>query len=834
MTAWTAGRKIALGSVLLAALLLVSSSLVVAAPLLGHSDRVGGPTVPGPSWGTRPARYALTFAETGLPTNASWSVRLFGASGYPAPRGGSSSNATLVLEVPNGTYNYTLPAVEYGNSVYTSSPASGSVAINGSAASVAVSFSAAPLSVLTFAESGLPLGTFWSVDIAANATPPGWNATPTPLCFGVTYWNGSATTVVEFAVPAGSYDYSIGNVTLNSTEYVPTPSAGNLTLTGTAVTVNVSFASVPLFNLTFDETGLPAGGPNGTWWYAEIANDSTGWLFNASGNSSISFEVPNGAYNFSIGNVTGNGTYFVPTPSAGTVTVADANLTVSIVFSRLAVYNLTFEETGLPNGTFWFASISNDSFGGNTTATTNSSLSFEVPNGTYSFTVGTPFLHPFPGPTAAPLCSHGNGSGNWTYGGYYVATPGSGNVTVNGTNVTVEIAFAPLTYRTVTFDETGLPNGTFWSVQLSGPGYGGWGWGWGARPSWGGWTYWAGSTNSTVDFAVPTGDYNFTIGNLTLDGAEYVASPSNGTVVQNGTDVVVPVAFSRVALFTLTFEETGLPNGTLWSVTIGNASTGLLFGAGWGSAISFLVPNGSYGFSVNGPGNYPPVAVPPGPFCPNGSGGGSSAGGALLPTPPNGTVTVDGANVSVEIAFAPATLYTVTFTESGLPNGTFWQVFGPGAPWGHSGGWTAPGATGAWGGSWNVTGPGPFSTSIQFSLPNGTYHFAIANASVNGTTYVPSPSSVNVTVAGANVSVSVQFADPPGAGSHPTAAGRPAMSADLSAPAMGYVGVGAAAIAALAVGLLLLARRRTPPSQTAPADAGPSAEPTAPGSSGAN
>ncbi|MFY9716752.1 MAG: hypothetical protein WAK40_02290 [Thermoplasmata archaeon] len=802
------GRKAVVVSVLVAFILAASSSIVMAAPLIGHAHPAAPSPSSGTDWGHHSA-YVITFSESGLPTGTNWSVSLFGDSVRSDWQSNGSSNETIGFSLPNGTYDYSVSNTSNATAVFSATPSSGQVTVDGSPATVPVAFSVEPLYDVLFVESGLSSGTFWSAELSSleNGSGLGGTSAWSPSCLGTTYWNGSTTTEVAFAVPDGSYNFSIGNVTNESALYVPSPASGNVTVNGTSVTLYVSFASVPLYNLTFDETGLPVGASNGTFWYVVISNTSSGWFFNVSSNSSLGFIVPNGTYNFTVGNVSTNGSFYVPAPISGNVSVNGSDVVVSVSFARQALYSLDFVETGLPNGTLWAVSIPNSSTGGSVGVSANSTVGFIVPNGTYNFSVGVPFGSPW---AYGPFCGNGTGNGS-SFGGEYIATPQDGNATVDGSNVTVNIAFAPVTFSTVTFEETGLPNGTFWSVALDNSSFGGNASGWkGATPAWGGSVYFNASCSSSIGFTVPEGSYNFSVGNVSAAGALDTASPMSGNVTLNGTDLVVNITFSSVSLYHLTFVEAGLPNGSFWSVALSNDSTGGAFNLSGGSAVSFQVPNGTYGYSV---GTFPYVWGGPTPFCSNGS----SLDDRYVATPASGSVTVDGANVTVSIAFAEETFYTVSFVESGLPNGTFWWVSlngsGPGG-WG-----SAPIAESpAWGGN-GSGGWGPYRSAINFTLPNGTFHFTVGNVSLcNGTRFVPTPASGSVTVDGANLTVTVRFADPPSGGHASAPNVLPGTKAPLlSAPfAFGLV----VAVLALLGGGLALAWRRSgrPPTKNAPSD----------------
>ena len=116
---------------------------------------------------------------------------------------------------------------------------------------------------------------------------------------------------------------------------------------------------------TFNESGLP----NGTNWSVEV----NGTYQNAQAPViRILFGEPNGTYTYS---VYGNGTYEASEPS-GAVVVAGANVTVTIGFSLIPTFSVTFLETGLPSGTWWSMNLTD-----HYNRTTSSSIVFTVQNG---------------------------------------------------------------------------------------------------------------------------------------------------------------------------------------------------------------------------------------------------------------------------------------------------------------------------------------------------------------------------------------------------------------------------------------------------------------------
>lgn len=403
------------------------------------------------------------------------------------------------------------------------------------------------------------------------------------------------------------------------------------------------------FPVSFTESGLPSGSS----WSVTV-NGTT----ESSTTSRITFTEPVGTYNYTA-TVAGSGS------TNGTFTLTGASLTVPLRF-----YPVTFQETGLASGTGWSVTI-NAVTGGATTA----SIGFSLANGTYSFGVSaipgysvspasgqitvkgaavaksivfTPIRATYPvnfTETGLPsgtswsvtlngtlLHSTGtsvatvepNGTYPYTVGAVagYGATPASGSVTVGGTSVSVAITFSPVPSPryAVTFTENGLPSGTLWSVSLSGS----------ANDS----------TGSSISFHEPNGTYAFTVGAV----PGYSASPASSTVIVVGGPQSVSITFAPAVppRYALTFAETGLPSGTNWSVTVNGTTR-----SSTTPTIEFDLPNGSAAFTVVGISGY-------------------------AATPSAGAITVGGASLSVPVAFA--SVFELSFTETGLSAGSNWSV----------------------------------------------------------------------------------------------------------------------------------------------------------------
>lgn len=626
--------------VLAACLAVVVSVAVPTVALNGSMFHHGGLSTAGtdnhdepPTNGT--AGYAVTFSETGLPAGTHWRVGLCQAildppgeasvTGAAGPSWGdcpsnSTNTSTVGFSLGNGTYSFVVSACTGDNGTYVATPQNGTFSINGSGQNFSVTFAPITFYSVTFVEHGLPNGTFWFV---AASSPFGSEETPAALA---PFWdqngNGSNTSSVGFSLPNGTYNFSVFNVSNGSTAYTPSPRNGTLVVAGSSLTVDIAFAPVVEYSITFVESGLP----DGTFWSVSLfgqgqgaggGNDSQfapacgSFSWNGSTNASITFEVPNGTYGFEVGNVSNGSGLYVAAPSNGSVTVNGTDAVVSVTFSTVPQFAVSFVASGVAVSA-WAVTLWSSSNGWFENETNGSSVGFVVPDGSYAFSVYV-------------LANDSAGQ--------IVATPANGTVDVNGSSVTVAIHFGLLQLYTVTFSESGLPNGTFWSVEL----FGGAGQNFtpfGPVPGCG-FFFWNGSTNASIAFALPNGTFNFSVGNVSLGSSEYVPSPANGSVVVSGADVSVTIVFATVPLYGLTFNETGLPNGTAWGVLL-NASGEWFWTGNFSNttSIGFELTNGTYNFTVLTP------------EC-----AGNFTGGGYVPSPETGTVTISGSSVVVAITF---------------------------------------------------------------------------------------------------------------------------------------------------------------------------------------
>ncbi len=221
-----------------------------------------------------PSLYAVTFTETGLPSGADWTVEL-GDSTY------SSHTSAIVVSLPNGTYPYSV-ANGFGGAT------TGSALVVGSPVTVPTAFYK-----VSFKEKGLLTGTSW------NVTTDGVQRV-------------STGTVDVFYLTNGSYFYAAGaGPTVHTID-------GSYAVSGAADTISLKFKNVT-FAVEFKEKGLPGG----TAWQVTFDGVTL-----SSTSTTITFEVVNGTYSYSIG-----ATGYTPTPASGSITVQGAKITTTVRFS---------------------------------------------------------------------------------------------------------------------------------------------------------------------------------------------------------------------------------------------------------------------------------------------------------------------------------------------------------------------------------------------------------------------------------------------------------------------------------------------------------------------
>lgn len=285
-------------------------------------------------------------------------------------------------------------------------------------------------------------------------------------------------------------------------------------------------------------------------------------------------------------------------------------------------------------------------------------------------------------------------------------------VNASSTNGQVLIFGVQKAYN-VTFRESGLPSGTDWFVNISGEQSSG--------PINSGSAYSLNLVNGTYSYSVSTTDKEF-------------KPVYANTFSVSGSSLSVNVTYKPV-VYAVTFSESGLPSSVPWYVNVSGEtpSGGILT-----TTFSESLQNGSYIFTATtGDLNY--AAHYPSAF------------------------KVSGSNLLINVTFYQIR-FAVTFTETGLPAGTSWNI-------------TVDGV------SHIVSG-----TSLAIYLLNGTYSY-----STHLTGYTTVNGTGNLTISGHQVSISISF--------------KPVSSSN-KLNLTDYIAIGVVVAAVIVAGLVLYLRKK--------------------------
>jgi hypothetical protein len=204
-------------------------------------------------------------------------------------------------------------------------------------------------------ESGLPLGTPWSVTIRGLTTNT----------------NSSLLTVFE---PGGTYGFAVTPVP----GYRALPANGGFRVNNSSALVAVQFIRLtpppPAFAVTFQVTGLPASTP---------VSVTVRGLTQTAGLTDLSlpqFQLLNGSYAYRVGYVPG----YHADVTEKTFTVLGGPLVVDVPFVQ-TVYTATWEANGSRAGLNWSVILD-----GQPTWATSAWVSATIPNGSYSYAIALP------------------------------------------------------------------------------------------------------------------------------------------------------------------------------------------------------------------------------------------------------------------------------------------------------------------------------------------------------------------------------------------------------------------------------------------------------------
>lgn len=561
---------------------------------------------------------------------------------------------------------------------------------------------------VTVSVSGAPSGLLWWIYI--------YNSDYSLVALA----NGTGIGNVTVQVPNGTY-FAYGAVGTYSS-----PTGTPFVVNGSAT--NTSFVFPPLYTVNFVASGV---GNTTTAWEIFVSNQTLFEYNYTLAGDSITFLLPNGAYQFDIYVESDS---IAAVPYTGGVTVNGTAATVAITFE--VAYVVTLVPVDLPGNELYVVYL--QYYNGSATSLGAYNLTTELPNGTYSgyyyaentsfqpnylapqnftfvvagqnVTVYLPFSEQFavtftqsglpsydqwsitidgslvatlPGNATSYTVELGNGTYSYIVGTtdpQYHAVPGSGNFTVFGSPTGVNNAFVSSASHLVVFSETGLPGGATWLVQVNGVNL-------------------VVQAGQPIDWVAPSvGVYTFYVGTLL---SNWVASPASGMVTVGNTTQYVDVSFAPYApTYQVLFTASGVYAGTTWSLTF----NGSVYTTSNLTLVIDGVAPGSYGYTVSAPAGY-------------------------TVSPPSGTVQVVDRSVSLGVTFSLIT-YTVTFSETGLPSGTHWSVMLNGV---------LIGSTTAW---------------INFTVVPGTYNYIVGNI----TGWTATPTTGSVTVSSSSVIVNISFA----------------------------------------------------------------------------
>jgi len=196
-------------------------------------------------------------------------------------------------------------------------------------------------------------------------------ALPSNQTFELNISNPSDTESIPYNISLSSSNY---NETISGTlapgswqEYIVNTSSGSLSVS-------------KVYRITFTESGLPSG----TSWSVTLNN-----VGKSSTNGTIIFNEPNGTYSYIISGISG----YRANAYSGTINVNGNPISVPINWT-IITYTITITENGIPNGTSWSATLTGTTFNGQyinvTLSSTTNTITFNEPNGTYSYIIHLP------------------------------------------------------------------------------------------------------------------------------------------------------------------------------------------------------------------------------------------------------------------------------------------------------------------------------------------------------------------------------------------------------------------------------------------------------------
>lgn len=271
---------------------------------------------------------------------------------------------------------------------------------------------------------------------------------------------------------------------VNQHLYVPSSSTSSLYV----------YNTTHYYKATFSESGLPSGEP----WYVNISGR------NSSGpvtGTSYSTYLSSGPHSYSI--QTNDKTYH---SNGGSLNVGTSPVDIAVMFSKYD-YKVVFDnQATLTGGAQWFVNITGGSKSG---PVSGSSTSFDLTNGTYSYTLGV--------------------SNNIYRSSVNGVNTTTGTFTVNGAKQTVRVNFILVLYQ-VSLIEKGLPSGTTWYLNSTAQGS-------------------TGIHGNSKVMALHNGSFTFSASNVT----DYYTNDTPFSVTVSGSSTT----------YTISYHEYAFINGTI-------------------------------------------------------------------------------------------------------------------------------------------------------------------------------------------------------------------------------------------------------------------------------
>lgn len=284
--------------------------------------------------------YKVTLFELGLPNNTTWSITV-------ANQTLVTSHPSLTFQLPNGTFPYYQGYVPGWNA---ESEGHGQFVIEGAALTRTITFHPFTFTV-SFAQSGLPHGTTWSMEVNGS-------------------YDNDSVPVLLFYETNGSFAYTA----TGPGGYIAENASGVVQVDNASVLVNISFVAYRL-PVTFQESGLASG----TTWGVTI-----GSVYLNSSTDDVVFELINGTYSYTASPVAG---YDLAEASAN-LSVDGAPLQVNLTYVLVPLQDAVLSGTLVPAGAVLLLNQASQTVNGG-------SFRIDLVPGNYALEAEAPGYHPF-------------------------------------------------------------------------------------------------------------------------------------------------------------------------------------------------------------------------------------------------------------------------------------------------------------------------------------------------------------------------------------------------------------------------------------------------------